>query len=350
MPINKNVLIRFLALDKCFSNHGRNYFIEDLLEACNAAIFSHNENASGIQKRQLFEDIKFMESANGWEIPLERNRIGKRVFYRYSDSNFSINMNTLSCTEFDKIKEAMEVFKRIKGIPDFHWIRKLFLKLEENFVLKNDTSPCISFENNEYLKGLDFLGDLFHYIVEKKVLTIRYQPFQSSEVSEWLIHPYYLKQFNSRWFLFGYNPAFETISNLALDRIQSFEVVHVPFASSKVDFETYFEDVYGVTISSDSQLTKLVLKASPSLAPYILTKPIHGSQKRLSLSEEGLLFSIEVFPNYELEKNILSFGEELILLEPKSLRDKLQDRIFKMIQKYDEIHHVSVLRDSEKNP
>jgi predicted DNA-binding transcriptional regulator YafY len=60
------------------------------------------------------------------------------------------------------------------------------------------------------------------------------------------------------------------------------------------------------------------------------------------------LFSIEVIPNYELEKNILSFGEELEVIEPKSFRDKLQDRIFKMFQKYDEIHVAAVVRDSEK--
>ena len=334
MPVNKNALIRYHALDKCFSNPGRNYFIEDLLEACNEAILTHNQNASGIQRRQLFEDIKFMESSNGWEIPLERCRMGKRVYYRYSDSKFSINNYPISFTEFDKIKEAMQVFKRIKGIPEFHWIRKLFLKLEESFVLKKETNPCISFENNEYLKGLDFLGDLFHNILEKKVLKVRYQPFQSSETSEWLIHPYYLKQFNSRWFLFGHNPAFETISNLALDRIQSFEQIDVPFVSSKVHFETYFEDVYGVTIPLETKITKLVLKAKPGLAPYILTKPLHGSQKQLLLNEKGLLFSLEVFPNYELEKEILSYGEDLTLLEPEDLRIKLRDRLCKSIEMY----------------
>ncbi len=118
--------------------------------------------------------------------------------------------------------------------------------------------------------------------------------------------------------------------------------------NTKINFELYFDDIIGVTVPVEAVLTKIILHAKLSLAPHIQTKPIHASQKQLSLSEEGLLFSIEVIPNYELEKNILSFGEELEVLEPKSLRDKLQDRVFKMIQKYDEIHVAAVLRDSEK--
>lgn len=41
MPVNKHALIRYRALDKCFSNFARRYYIEDLIQACNEVLYSH---------------------------------------------------------------------------------------------------------------------------------------------------------------------------------------------------------------------------------------------------------------------------------------------------------------------
>ena len=62
MPITKNALIRYQTLDRCFSNIGKRYFIEDLFEACNAALTENDPNNTGIQLRQLRADISFMKS------------------------------------------------------------------------------------------------------------------------------------------------------------------------------------------------------------------------------------------------------------------------------------------------
>ncbi len=349
MPVNKNALIRYHALDKCFSNPGRNYFIEDLLEACNEAIFTHNQNTSGIQRRQLFEDIKFMESSNGWEIPLKRTKLGKRVYYRYSDAKFSINNYPISISGFDKIKEAMEVFKRIKGIPEFYWIRKLFLKLEESIVLQKEEYHGISFDSNESLKRLDFIGDIFQNILEKKVLCISFQTHQIGVSEEITIHPYYLKQFKNRWFLMGYKSSDDALFHLDLSSIQSIKTVNVPYISSKIDIEAYYKNVYGITIPSKSRVTKVVLKASSNVSSQFLLTPMHPSQKIISDSEQGLVFSLELIPNEELEQEILSYGEHLILLEPENFRYKLRDRLLKSMEYYDDNQGVEVFISAKRN-
>ncbi len=80
MPTNKNATIRYHALDKCFRNPGRRYFWEDLTDACNQALRDFDPACEGIQRRQLLDDIRFMESEQGWSAPLERHKEGKRVF------------------------------------------------------------------------------------------------------------------------------------------------------------------------------------------------------------------------------------------------------------------------------
>ena len=99
MSINKNAYIRYQILDKCFSNKYKIYFIEDLLDEVNKALEDFNGSGSKIEKRQLFDDIKFMESEAGWSIPLERIKEGKKVKYRYSEDNFSIKNQKISDEE-----------------------------------------------------------------------------------------------------------------------------------------------------------------------------------------------------------------------------------------------------------
>lgn len=334
MAINKNALIRYQALDKCFKNTGRNYYIDDLLSICNDALYELNPDIVGIKKRQLFDDIKFMESSQGWSIPLARHKDGKKVFYRYDDVNFSINQQPINDLEAEHLKSALLVLSRFKGLPQFEWINELILKLEQQFKLQKVTRELISFDANEYLKGIEHLGTLFNAILYKRVLQISYQSFSSDIQLVAEIHPQYLKQYNNRWFLLGQNTDYKTLTNFALDRIVNIIEVNTEYIEVDVDFDTYFEDVVGVTKPTDSEPVLITLQATKSLAPYIVTKPLHGSQKHLKNDANGLLFSIEVMPNYELEKQLLSFGEDLMVCSPDSFKGKMKQRIQKLHEIY----------------
>ena len=335
MAINKNAYIRYQVLDRCFRNPGRKYFWEDLLEACNKALYEYNGAESQIKRRQLFEDIKFMESEQGWAIPLERHPDGKKVYYRYSDLNFSINNQPINEVEAQQLKSAVMVLSRLKGMPQFEWVNELIPRLEQSFGLVNEGKAFMAFDTNEYLKGINWLEDLFHAILHKNVLQIDYQSFRQEQSFHFTIHPYFLRQYNNRWFLFGYNPEFTDISNLALDRIEKMEEIQSPYIeNSFVDFEEYFEDIVGVTRPKDGVVEKVQLFFNPSLAPYILTKPLHGSQRKIQQAETGLTVQLEVIPNYELEQLILSYGESVRVLGPVSFREKIKERIIMSTNNY----------------
>ena len=77
MATNKHASIRYQALDRCFSNFGRKYFIEDLIEACGEAIYDFAGIEDGVKRRQVYDDITFMESEQGWDIPLNKIRDGR---------------------------------------------------------------------------------------------------------------------------------------------------------------------------------------------------------------------------------------------------------------------------------
>lgn len=336
MAITKHALIRYQTLDRCFRNPARKYYITDLLEACNEAIKELEPDSNGIRKRQLYDDIRFMESSQGWSIPLERIRDGQKTFIRYEDCNFSINNQPINELEAEHLKSAMLVLKRFKGLPQFEWINELLPKLDQTFQLSNQSDTIISFDSNEFLKGTDYLSPLFNAILYKQTLAITYKSFKSEKDALLTFYPYHLKQHNNRWFLFGKSGDYENLTNLALDRIKAIETVGTEFiANVAIDFEEYFEDIIGVSKPEDGILTKIKLEANISLAPYIKTKPLHGSQRTVVDNDQGFVFTIEVIPNYELEKMLLSFGEDMKILAPNEFKQKMKTRFAQSLNNFD---------------
>jgi hypothetical protein len=125
MATNKNATIRYQSLNRCFRNPGRKYFIEDLIEACNTSLLDNDPSSTGIKRRQIFEDIKFMRDSQGFDAPIESYKDGKKVYYRYSDLSFSINNQPLNEMEANQLKEALLTISRFKGMPQFEWIDEI---------------------------------------------------------------------------------------------------------------------------------------------------------------------------------------------------------------------------------
>lgn len=335
MAINKNAFIRYQALDRCFRNPGRKFYIADLLEICNEAITELDPNSSGIKVRQLYDDITFMESSQGWSIPLDRIKDGRKKYFRYEDSSFSINSEPINDLEAEQLKSAMMVLKRFKGMPQFEWINELLPKLDDTFKLSHHSDNIISFDRNEYLKGTEYLSPLFNAILYKQALLITYQSFKSDTEQKLIFHPYHLKSYNNRWFLFGKSGNYENFTNLALDRIKGIENSETEYLENvALDFEEFFEDIIGVSKLADEKPIKIELLATLKIAPYIKTKPLHGSQKTITDSEDGFTFSIEVIPNYELEQLLLSYGEAITIIGPPDFRQKMKQRVMELLDNF----------------
>ena len=327
MAVNKNALIRYQALDRCFRNTGRRYFWQDLLEECNRALANANFEGAGIQRRQLYDDIRFMESEEGWSIELAKEKFGRKVYYRYADPSYSINSQPLNASEAEQLKAALQILSRFSGLPHFEWINEMIPSVEAQLGAVARDREVMSFQSNVDLIGFHHITPLFNAIVNRRVMRVMYQDFKNPEPYEVIFHPYFLKQFNDRWFAFGLNEEHEVVNwNLAIDRIQSLDETDHLYADTQIDWEEYFYDVIGVTRKLEDEPSEVVLRFSPSVAPYITTKPIHPSQRSTS-DESGLLVRIKVIPNYELESLILSFGDRVTVLSPASLRESVKNRL-----------------------
>lgn len=333
MPQTQNATIRYKVLDRCFKDFRHRYYIDDLIDACAEALFAYNGSDRGISRRTIFDDITFMESSAGWSIPLERLKDGKKVYYRYANRDFSIFSNELSDNELSQIKTTVDVLSRYRGLPSTEWIKDVVSNLEYRFGLKPHNTNVLCFDQNERLKGIEYLSKVIDAASHQQTVLVKYQAYGADPV-DWIIYPYYIKQYNNRWFMFGLNKQYGTISNIPLDRICGLELSDISFVKNEtIDFEHYFDDIIGVTIPPpEVQKEHIELEFDQKRLPYIISKPIHDSQDIVD-KEKGII-SIDVRPNKELESLILSFGPQVKVLSPEDFQKQIKEKIEENAKKY----------------
>lgn len=329
MAINKNAFMRYKVLDSCFRNPGKKYFITDLMAACDQVLLEQDPHSNGISRRQIFEDITFMNSEAGWSIPLERKRDGRRVYYRYSDPSFSINNMPLNELEVNQLQSAIQILSQFSGMPQFEWIRELVPKLKQGLLKSESASNIIEFDNNPFLRGIEYLGDFYNAIFYQKVLCLQYQPYEHDTSFELTLHPYHLKQYNGRWFLYGYNPYNQKYDwSLALDRITGFnETGDIYIPNDKIDWAEHFEDIIGVSKPQGAAVEHIKLHFYGKTGKYIASKPIHGSQKSKWLDVNTLEVRLDIIINYEFERFLLSYADVVHILKPIRLANTIKQKL-----------------------
>ena len=178
-----------------------------------------------------------MESEAGWGIELFKGKEGKEVYYRYLDPNFSINNKGLNESESAQMKEALLILSRFKGMPQFEWVDEVVAKFESSFGLKKGAEKIIGFDENKDYTAVKHIGKLFESIHNEKAIKVTYKNFKHKNEYEVTLHPYYLKQYNNRWFCFGLNDSNKYLTNLALDRIIKIKDLRIKFIKNEdIDF------------------------------------------------------------------------------------------------------------------
>lgn len=328
MPVDKQVLLRYQILNKCFRNRYREYTIDDLVDECNKAL--RKIDKPDVSKRTIQNDINTLET--DYHIILnEKLRQGRKRLYRYSDTNYSMPLYRMNDEERNKIEDAIYVLRQFDGEPLYDWVRTILMQIEGG-LFDEETSPVVSFQSNLDLRGLEHFGKLLQAILTKRVLKLRYTPYGKTQLTA-TIYPYFLKEYNDRWYLIAQVKGYDSYAHYALDRIDDFEEVAIPYKEPDIEFEDYFDEVIGVTVPNhDSE--DIILRICKPRFDYIRTKPLHLSQRIVEENDYFAVVAINVKVNKELEALILSLGNDIEVLEPEFFRKQVANKIRSMNQKY----------------
>ena len=330
MPTNKNALLRYQILDRCFSSKVR-YSLDKLQGVLEEKL------GYSVSERTIRYDIENMRNSP-YDAPIEATPYdGKKCYYHYSDPEFSIFNVGLTYEELDKLLSTIQMLNRFRDTPANAWLGEVINKLECRLGAKASYEKLISFDQNDKLKGLEHLSGLLEATTQHQTLELTYHPYSQSNERLITVSPYYLKQYNGRWFLFGMNASNNRVESFAFDRIEKYAVSDKPFVKNEaIDFSTYFNDVVGVSVPSDNvHKEEVVLKFSDKRFPYVVSKPIHPSQKVIA----PCTISITVKPNFELDQHIFSYIPDVEVVSPGWLRDKVIEKIKENLKKYESVQN-----------
>lgn len=326
MPVNRNALIRFRTIDHCLQNRGRKWTLEDLIDACSEALYEYEGIDKGVSRRSVQMDLQLMRSDKlGYNAPII---VLEKKYYTYEDPNYSITNIPLTNQDLGKLTEVVEILRQFKGFSHFQELSGMVQRLENKiYSVKTKQEPVIDFEKNENLKGLEHIEVLYQAIINKETVELLYQSFKAREANVFAFHAYFLKEYRNRWFVLGIKKKDAPVMTLALDRIIEIRKSTAKYvANHHINVSEYFKHVIGVTVETGSKPEKVVLFADRETAPYIITKPMHISQEIIDTQPNGITFSIHVQLNFELEREILGFGDRIKVLAPERLKRRIKEK------------------------
>lgn len=337
MPANRNALLRYRAIDACLTNRYRTWTLDALIEKVTEAL-AEAEGISRISRRTIQADLQLMRSDKlGYNAPIV---VVNKNQYTYADPDYSITRSPLTGQDLNRISEAVSVLKQFSGFSHFQELAGVVQKLEAHvYSAQHEQQAVIDFEHNQELRGLAFLEPLYRAVVQQQAVQMTYQSFRAQVPQEFVFHIWWLKEFRNRWFAVGVRDQRPDIQHLALDRM--LDVAPAPDLDYRTNPghrpDTFYRDAIGVTVSPTLRPLSVQIRFPPEQAPYVETKPLHPSQTILARDPDGgMIIGLRVQHNYELERDLLAFGDGLEVLSPSSLRNRIARRLQKAVRQYGE--------------
>lgn len=240
--------------------------------------------------------------------------------------------------ELGRLKEAVALLEKYKFSDVFGDISGALQKVIDVIEISagqhsGENYDFISPEKVPHIKGSEYLATIIQAIKEHQVLRIYYQPFYEDKPYFNEIHPYLLKEYKSRWYMIGLNDFKEQLRTYSLDRIRDIQVSELSYKKQTFNACNYFMNSIGV-ISPEGEPPKIRIAVQKTQAQYMITQPWHESQNIDEETDEEIIFSFRVHPTYEFLSLLLSYGKDVKVLEPRSLKKRIREELEEMMDNY----------------
>jgi predicted DNA-binding transcriptional regulator YafY len=281
--------------------------------------------------RKIREDIQFLREL-GAPIP----KGNKHLKFRY-EKPFSLlkALEGVNTADTDEVLAYLRQVYQKAPKAAFMELDKVFLALEKRIRASDaQGDPRLQFEKLTYL-GEEHLIPLLDFVVKGRTVVFDYEPF-SQPRQERMVYPVFLKEFNHRWFLVGFDREVADYQNYALDRIASKprfsdwtpRIDHLP------DPAGYFQDLIGVTRIGEP--VQVVVRVHMRRALYIRTKQWHSSQVELNETDSWIDFAWQVRLNRELTARIFELGDDAEVVAPPELRTQVKEILQRAARHYED--------------
>jgi predicted DNA-binding transcriptional regulator YafY len=328
MPVNKNQFLRQEILAGILS---RNQLTrKDLKDVLNEKLAMHD--LGPVHEKTVYNDLKELERQGA---VIHFPSMGDNRYY--FEERFNPGGNQLTVEELDTLENALQILKGLSVFNLSKDVADVLLRLKATRGNIDVNSPSfIAFEDHTLSEGTEWMDDLVEAIRGKIPLKIDYQPFYK-ETSTFAFHPWFLKEYRNRWFVFGLRQDHDRLVVLALDRIHRLKPASNVSWHENDRFDPYlfFESMIGVSLPTEAKPEKITLRIFRRSAMHVETKKIHHSQRLLAKNDDGSIdVELTVVVNYELISTLLGFGAAVKVLGPEGVVNAFREIISESLALY----------------
>ncbi len=197
-------------------------------------------------------------------------------------------------------------------------------------------SKYIQFEKRKP-QGTENLHGLLHAIQNKRVIHFSYQKFweDTEHATQRTTEPYLLKEFKNRWYIMAKDHKDDGIKSFALDRLSNLEITKQKFAYPKdFDIEEWYRYCFGIVSADGLKPQKIVLQFNAHQGKYIKSLPLHHTQKTLLDNNKELQIELKLCLTFDFLMELLSYGDNVKVLEPKALINQVKQAHEKAFKQY----------------
>lgn len=287
------------------------------------------------ERKSIYSDLRLLE-----EFGIDICRVqGRKYGYFIGNRDFEISelrlmIDAIQSAKFITPQKSKELIKKIEGLTSKNFSKKL-----ETQVFINDR---IKYDNEEIYYNVD---KIHNAITENKMVSFKYYKYDLNKNREfrnggmeYLVNPYALTWFDDNYYLVGNYHRYNNISHYRIDRICSVNVLDKPRRSftELVDYKYYFNtaDYSNKIYNMFSGELKIVdIRFENYLIDAVIDR-FGVDVTLLKQDEESFIVHTQAVVSDGFISWLLIFGDDAEVIEPKSLRHMIKEKVNKINNLY----------------
>ena len=284
-----------------------------------------------VSTKSIQRDLEFMRDR--LNLPVEFDAGHNGYFYNGEVSGFP----TIQITEGEIVAlvVAEKALQQYRGTsfekPLLSAIRKMEQALPDTISLNlADIEKTISFRTRaEPILNLEIFDVLAKAVTRRQQLELHYRK-PGQPVENRIVDAYHLANINGEWYLFAYDHARKDLRTFVPARIRSAKPTGKIFERQRnFSLEKRLHGSFGVH-SGEGEFD-VVIRFNARTADYIREKKWHPSQTLRDLKGGGVELKMKLSSLAEVQRWVLSWGGDAVVLKPKELASSIQQAARKIL-------------------
>jgi predicted DNA-binding transcriptional regulator YafY len=183
----------------------------------------------------------------------------------------------------------------------------------------------------------DIFNSILLALFKEKKIRITYRSVFKKETTDRIINPLHLILYMGNWHIVAFCENRNEIRDFALSRIKHIIGLEDSIQSKikSLDIKQFMDNTYGIFLRGKK--VRVNLKFNQEISEFVLEQVWFPGQRTEMKDDGGVILSFPAMDLRELAREILSFGPDVEVVEPKELRQLIEQKIRKMGDIYKKI-------------